>query len=525
MMNAGIPGTGSDGIIIHDGDSCEHNITSTKVASSISTREDEQSLSLSSQGLTTLDLHRYIDTGNLNSQQRLPGSLSSLLPAFLPSRSIVRLDLSRNKLTSLPRELFGGGENGSMPCPLLEFLDVGRNALKELPPEIADCKRLKTIIALSNKIRWSGFPADAISSLPSLRVIDLRWNQKMNSQSSRRRLLEIFPQGSEQNSQDRVKVLLSPHHSDSSDLPKKLSACDRDANELRSQLEPLSTPQLRKRLLRTFGVEFDDRDETAYDRQVLMERLLQCYRNGSSCEEHGDSVPLRSVRYERGVAIETKLEKELLEEMKAIRWPRTTRERPKISAEGYVILQRPPPSALPPGAANANGETDQKSQKARNKAKREAEKLKRFIGIWTKAVEAIESIDKVFAQQFTALAVTKNFRGSPHIDTLNIAPFYGLSLGDFTPRDRGGKLCVECSATQVAEIDTRGRLAKVDGRFCHWVSDYEGTRYSLIYYVTHGEVVPQTTAIFQPPYVTTTENDGEHDENGCPWVPPPKYVV
>merc|ERR1712194_497973 len=111
-------------------------------------------------------------------------------------------------------------------------------------------------------------------------------------------------------------------------------------------------------------------------------------------------------------------------------------------------------------------------------------------------MEAIEQVDKPFADRFTALAVTKNFRGSPHIDTLNVAPFYGLSMGDFT--DGGGKLCVECSPTEVAEIDTRGKLAKVDGRFCHWVSDYEGTRYSLIYYVTSGEVVPQSTAIFEP---------------------------
>eukprot|EP00536_Pseudo-nitzschia_multiseries_P006466 jgi/Psemu1/193181/e_gw1.138.62.1 len=207
--------------------------------------------------------------------------------------------------------------------------------------------------------------------------------------------------------------------------------------------------------------------------------------------------------------------------MKAICWPRTTRERPKISAEGYVILQRPPPSAVltPCATTSTSAAVDDEekhdptrsSRKAHNKAKREVEKLKRFIGIWTKAVEAIESVDKVFAQQFTALAVTKNFRGSPHIDTLNIAPFYGLSLGDFTPRDKGGKLCVECSATEVAEIDTRGRLAKVDGRFCHWVSDYEGTRYSLIYYVTHGDTIPQTTAIFEPHYVTATEKDGKHE--------------
>ena len=44
------------------------------------------------------------------------------------------------------------------------------------------------------------------------------------------------------------------------------------------------------------------------------------------------------------------------------------------------------------------------------------------------AVETLADVDPVFAQRFTALAVTYNFVGSPHIDTLNVGPFYGLSL-------------------------------------------------------------------------------------------------
>jgi hypothetical protein len=129
-------------------------------------------------------------------------------------------------------------------------------------------------------------------------------------------------------------------------------------------------------------------------------------------------------------------------------------------------------------------------------------------------VEAIEQVDQEFASRFTALAVTKNFRGSPHIDTLNVGPFYGLSMGEFSPD--GGKICVECSPTVVGQMDTRGRMAKVDGRFPHWVSKYEGTRYSLIYYLTSGKVIPQTTAVFEP----AQQEDGEP-----PWVPPPSFVL
>mmetsp|Transcript_16656 Transcript_16656/g.30247 ORF Transcript_16656/g.30247 Transcript_16656/m.30247 type:complete len:117 (+) Transcript_16656:1530-1880(+) len=105
--------------------------------------------------------------------------------------------------------------------------------------------------------------------------------------------------------------------------------------------------------------------------------------------------------------------------------------------------------------------------------------------------------------------------GSPHIDTLNVGPFYGLSLGEF---NGGGSIAVECSPFLVAEVDTRGRLGKVDGRFPHWVTPYEGTRYSLIYYVTSGNVEQQTTAVFAPP------PSPNHTEKSAPWIPPPTYV-
>jgi len=53
-----------------------------------------------------------------------------------------------------------------------------------------------------------------------------------------------------------------------------------------------------------------------------------------------------------------------------------------------------------------------------------------------------------------------------------------FSSGEF---QGGGSIAVECSPFQVAHVDTKGRFGKVDGRWPHWVTEYEGTRYSLIY--------------------------------------------
>ena len=47
------------------------------------------------------------------------------------------------------------------------------------------------------------------------------------------------------------------------------------------------------------------------------------------------------------------------------------------------------------------------------------------------------------------MAVTGNFRGSPHIDTENVAPFYALALGEFTG---GGRIAVESGVREVTPL-------------------------------------------------------------------------
>jgi hypothetical protein len=55
------------------------------------------------------------------------------------------------------------------------------------------------------------------------------------------------------------------------------------------------------------------------------------------------------------------------------------------------------------------------------KAKLEKAKLDKHRRVWDCALKAMEERDPHFAADcFTALAVTKNCVGSPHIDTLNV---------------------------------------------------------------------------------------------------------
>ena len=98
---------------------------------------------------------------------------------------------------------------------------------------------------------------------------------------------------------------------------------------------------------------------------------------------------------------------------------------------------------------------------------------------WYRALPA--GGDAAFAHN--AIAVTRNFVGSPPVDRFDTAPQLAVALGDFS----GGELCVEGAdgARSLDVVETRGRVAKVDGRRVHWVRAFRGgERFSLIFYRT-----------------------------------------
>lgn len=275
---------------------------------------------------------------------------------------------------------------------MLTHLDVSRNSLQGLPPEIRQLANLVELIALSNHLRLRQLPFDELASLAHLKLLDLRYNRKLK-EAAQKTLEDAL-----NNPQLEIRCTIPSHNADKT---KKLSACDRDAALLQSQLEPLSTPQLCKRLERSFGVTLDRETEQAYDRDYVMKTVLQCY------DKHGP----REIRKEDGIPVKPLRIAALLKELEAIHWPQTTRERPKIRAERYMILQKP-----------GSGEPDSA------RTKKETAKLMKYKKLFDLAVETLAEVDPEFAERFTALAVTKCFVGSPHIDTLNVGPFYGISL-------------------------------------------------------------------------------------------------
>lgn len=157
--------------------------------------------------------------------------------------------------------------------------------------------------------------------------------------------------------------------------------------------------------------------------------------------------------------------------------------------------------------------TDGTSRKARLAQK----KLRQYSTLWTLATQALHEVDPEYASTFSALAVTYQFRGSPHIDKQNTGPFYGLAMGNFLPGTGG--ICVEVDAETVAVCDSYRRFAKVDGRFPHWVDGYDDgpaagnatsaapdgattptptpvERYSLIYYSTRQDYQKPTVPYY-----------------------------
>lgn len=105
--------------------------------------------------------------------------------------------------------------------------------------------------------------------------------------------------------------------------------------------------------------------------------------------------------------------------------------------------------------------------------------------LWKSLMRLVKAVDPSYA--FTSIQVNRNFLGKPHTDSKDRSYQYALSLGAFC----GGQLIVETDAPrQLAMLSTKGCLTKCDERRPHWVTPYEGIRYSVIMYRCLGNKTP-----------------------------------
>ena len=85
--------------------------------------------------------------------------------------------------------------------------------------------------------------------------------------------------------------------------------------------------------------------------------------------------------------------------------------------------------------------------------------------------------------EYTQVQLNKNFQSPKHFDSANIGHSYIVGLGDYT----GGRLHIKqpgpFGGMLTRKEDIRHRLLKFNGsEYEHWVEDFVGTRYSVVFF-------------------------------------------
>ena len=232
---------------------------------------------------------------------------------------------------------------------------------------------------------------------------------------------------------------------------------------LELQLEPCTISQLRERLA-LFGCDTKCAEEDAQRRggrlekkKVLVETLCKLHR------QQPPKIERRRRIFAAGTPVPDELIVPLLDQLRQTNFPPKRRN---VTAQEYLVLGMPGAGAP-------------------------ARHLDKFQRLWDLARGMITCMAPGF--QYTSIAVTKNFVGSPHVDMGDKTFQYAVSMGDFRS---GGELCVEASPFEVFVVDTKNKIAKVDGRFPHWVRRFEGERFSLIFYRVDGDTSPKEQAVY-----------------------------
>ena len=489
-----------------------------------------------SKDLTEASIRRLNLKGSIEINQQM---FPTMIPTLLISDNIITtkfnfnilqiLDVSNNEITHLP----GLGQMKN-----LHTINLNRNWFNTLPIEILQCTKIHTIIASRNffKPNQESLLLQGINSnLVHLKILDLQYNQKCGRIVHRERINDILnttttnttttnnntgspgspgssSRSASSSSRPKIQILMTLWE-EIGNIPGTYvgnNASCRTSTLLRSQLEPLGTVALRRRLVCDFNQL--PSDPSKVNRSHVMTLLLKEYykeqlallptptpqppnnnddddddekkndndnnANDDSSIDYDSLVSNRKTLYLEGTPVS---QMKIDEIMIALRkWTTQTglinknRERPSIKAQNYMILRKPITTKIENDDNDNNNKYSNKSRRAIRKAK----KQDRYRNIWDLAINILSDIDPNYADKHcTEIAVTYGFKGSPHIDKQNCGPFYGLCMGTFGNGSGGGGggIIVESSARTCININTHNKLAKIDGRYVHWVDEWDTT--------------------------------------------------
>ena len=311
---------------------------------------------------------------------------------------------------------------------------------------------------------------------------------------------------------------------------------------LEMQLAPLPTSELERRLAaasRDTSSEDEARDakRAKVSGETGPRRLAAAKKETPRCKitRHlrlcrqlaslmGGERPVRSID---GVRLDVEGETHAEKLLRALRafdgWPEGSKKRKGVVSAAYAVVKRKDIDRII--AREAHAETTRGDE---------------VVNLWRLAQAtlniACRSRTGDESPVFDALAITRGFRGSPHVDARDTSHQYVLALGDFS---EGGALCVEEVAEEVVRanetgdagdvpgdpgresaerekrvkkrdgeddaedaaarrarfvptgrvlrVNVRNRVARIDGRNVHWVDGWSGERFSVVFFCTTKE--------------------------------------
>ena len=97
---------------------------------------------------------------------------------------------------------------------------------------------------------------------------------------------------------------------------------------------------------------------------------------------------------------------------------------------------------------------------------------KKYPQVYEVLKKLIHHIDPEF--KYNSITINRNFKCRPHYDKRNVSPSMIIGLGDY----EGGELVVE-----KCEFNIKKKPLIFNGGSClHWVNEFIGDRYTIVYY-------------------------------------------